>query len=112
LGCRIRKQGFGFPRKTLRLVYGAGIDGHFTERESPVNQCSIQPLDYPMQAHTPFIEAHLSRHPISKDRLMLLWQYHVKNGQFLRAAGVLFQLAETTEYVDYSLFMPFSLKIG
>jgi nuclear pore complex protein Nup155 len=53
---------------------------------------------YVFQSQTPFIEEHLSRTPFSRERLELLWQYHVKNGQYLRAARVLFELAKTPEY--------------
>ncbi|CCA71270.1 related to NUP170-nuclear pore protein [Serendipita indica DSM 11827] len=53
--------------------------------------------DVLLNAQTPFIEKHLSSTPFSRDKLQLLWQYYVKNGLYLRAAHVLFELAKTPE---------------
>lgn len=47
--------------------------------------------------HPAFIEAHLKREPVSAQKLQLLWQFYVKDGQPLRAAEVLGALAESTE---------------
>ncbi|KIM34387.1 hypothetical protein M408DRAFT_94881 [Serendipita vermifera MAFF 305830] len=53
--------------------------------------------DILLNSQTPFIEEHLSRTPLSRERLELLWQYHVKNGHYLHAARVLFELAKTPD---------------
>ena len=62
----------------------------------------VDSAPYVHQSQTPFIEEHLSRTPFSRERLELLWQYHVKNGQYLRAARVLFELSKTPKYVSLS----------
>ena len=46
-----------------------------------------------------YLEAHLRRHPLTVQKLQLLWQFYVKDGQPLRAAEVLAALAESTEQV-------------
>ncbi|KAG8827238.1 hypothetical protein FRC19_004757 [Serendipita sp. 401] len=53
--------------------------------------------DVLLSVRTPFIESHFSSPPLSLEKLELLWQYHVKGGQHLRAAQVLFELAKTSE---------------
>jgi nuclear pore complex protein Nup155 len=50
--------------------------------------------------HPAFIEAHLKREPVSAQKLQLLWQFYVKDGQPLRAAEVLGALAESTEWTN------------
>jgi len=43
-----------------------------------------------------YLEAHLRREPATVQKLQLLWQFYVKNGQPLRAAEVLGALAESS----------------
>ncbi|KAG6851190.1 hypothetical protein H0H93_015200 [Arthromyces matolae] len=45
-----------------------------------------------------YLEAHLKREPVTVQKLQLLWQFFVKDGQFLRAAEVLAVLAESTQF--------------
>ncbi|KAF8168187.1 nucleoporin [Crassisporium funariophilum] len=45
-----------------------------------------------------FLEAHLRREPVTVQKLQLLWQFYVKNGQPLRAAEVLGALAESAQF--------------
>ncbi|KZT72803.1 nucleoporin [Daedalea quercina L-15889] len=45
-----------------------------------------------------YLEAHLRRHPLTVQKLQLLWQFYVKDGQPLRAAEVLTALAESTDF--------------
>ncbi|KAI0053328.1 nucleoporin [Auriscalpium vulgare] len=45
-----------------------------------------------------YLEAHLQREPTSVDKLQLLWQFYVKDGQPLKAAEVLGALAESAEF--------------
>ncbi|KAH9937039.1 Non-repetitive/WGA-negative nucleoporin C-terminal-domain-containing protein [Fomitopsis serialis] len=45
-----------------------------------------------------YLEAHLRRHPLTVQKLQLLWQFYVKDGQPLRAAEVLAALAESTDF--------------
>ncbi|KAJ7630864.1 nucleoporin [Roridomyces roridus] len=61
-----------------------------------------------------FLEAHLRREPVTVQKYQLLWQFHVKNGQPLRAAEVLGTLAESTQF-DLSLdarFQYLTLAVG
>ncbi|TFL06773.1 nucleoporin [Pterulicium gracile] len=46
----------------------------------------------------PFLEAHLCRDPVKVENYQLLWQFYVKDGQSLRAAEVLANLAESSEF--------------
>lgn len=50
------------------------------------------------QIRPPYLEAHLEREPSSATNYQLLWQLHVKEGSFLRAAQVLATLAQSTRY--------------
>lgn len=45
----------------------------------------------------PFLEAHLQREPVTVENYQLLWQLHVKNGQFFNAAEILASLARLPE---------------
>ncbi|EAU93155.2 nucleoporin Nup157/170 [Coprinopsis cinerea okayama7 len=51
-----------------------------------------------LEMRPPYLEAHLRRDPPTVDKYQLLWQFYVKNGQYLRAAEVLGALAESTEF--------------
>ena len=66
-----------------------------------MSKCAILKADLmsTLQTRSPFLEAHLSRFPATLEKVQLLWQFYVKNGQFLRAAQALAKLAESTEYV-------------
>ena len=47
------------------------------------------------QMRPAYLEAHLRREPTSVQKLQLLWQFYVKDGQPLRAAEVLAALADS-----------------
>ncbi|KIK70905.1 hypothetical protein GYMLUDRAFT_32985 [Collybiopsis luxurians FD-317 M1] len=51
-----------------------------------------------LELRPPFLESHLRREPASAEKLQLLWQFYVKDGQPLRAAEVLLALAESTQF--------------
>ncbi|KAH8835728.1 nucleoporin [Flagelloscypha sp. PMI_526] len=50
-----------------------------------------------------FLEAHLKRPPSTAPKCQLLWQFYVKNGQPLRAAEILAELAESTQFPELQL---------
>ncbi|KAK7064289.1 nucleoporin [Favolaschia claudopus] len=57
-----------------------------------------QMADELLEMRPAFLEAHLRREPATVQKFQLLWQFYVKNGQPLRAAEVLGNLAEATQF--------------
>lgn len=56
-----------------------------------------------LSLRTPYIEAYLGSDPLTLEKCELLWQYHVKNGNYFSAAQVLSGLAQSDE-LELSLF--------
>ncbi|KAL1918592.1 uncharacterized protein VTP21DRAFT_2614 [Calcarisporiella thermophila] len=50
-----------------------------------------------LELRTPFLEGFLSRDPLTKEKLDLLWQYYVRTGDFAKAANVQLRLAESSD---------------
>ncbi|KAJ7596975.1 nucleoporin [Mycena floridula] len=51
-----------------------------------------------LEIRPPFLESHLKREPVTVSKYQLLWQFYVKDGQPLRAAEILGDLAGSTEF--------------
>ncbi|KDQ20540.1 hypothetical protein BOTBODRAFT_26554 [Botryobasidium botryosum FD-172 SS1] len=54
--------------------------------------------DQLLEIRSNFIESHLSHPPRTREKIELLWQLYVRNGQNLRAAQTLAHLAESREF--------------
>ena len=77
-----------------------GMADELLEVGEPLVRVYVVCLSSIGQMRPAYLEAHLRRHPLTVQKLQLLWQFYVKDGQPLRAAEVLAALAESIEQVS------------